>query len=136
MWLIGGAVILLAAFYSGGIILSRWRDNRALKWEASAKQGREERSEAQRSVEALGGNEFGILSFYAMPGNILRGETAQLCYGVSNAKAAHIEPDAEPVWPSYSRCLPVAPKKDTTYTLTAEDSRGNKKTATVLVTVR
>jgi hypothetical protein len=136
VWLVGGVAILLAALYSGGIIFSRWRDNQALKQEATAKKAEAERIEARHSVEALGGSEFGILSFYALPGSIRRGGTAQLCYGVSNATKARIEPDAGLAWPSYSRCLTVGPKKDTTYTLTAEDSQGNTKTATVLVTVR
>jgi hypothetical protein len=136
VWLIGGAAILLAALYSGGIIFSRWRDNRALEQEVTAKKTEAERTEARRSVEALGGGQFGILSFYAMPGGIRRGGTAQLCYGVSNAKTVRIEPEAGSAWPSYSRCLTVTPEKDTTYTLTAEDSQGNTKTATVFVTVR
>jgi len=84
----------------------------------------------------LGGNQFAILNFYASPGEIRRGETAQLCYGVSNAKTVRIEPQTSAVWPSYSRCVDVAPKKDTTYTLTAEDAAGHIKTATVTVKVR
>jgi len=136
VWLYGGIAILLAALYSGGVIFSRWRDNQSLKREAAAKNTAAEQTEARRSVEALGGSQFGILTFYAMPGAIHRGETTQLCYGVSNAKKVNLAPDAGPVWPSYSRCITAAPKEDTTYTLTAEDSHGNIKTARVFIVVR
>ena len=71
------------------------------------------------------------------PPLIRRGETAQLCYGVSNAKTVRIEPrPACGVWPSLARCVEVAPTKDTAYSLTAEDGKGNTKTATVEVKVK
>ena len=95
-----------------------------------------ERAEAAQTYESLGGSRFGILSFYASPGLIHRGDSAQLCYGVSNAKTVRLEPQTNPVWPSQARCVDVSPKKDTTYTLTAEDGQGNTKTMTVTVTVR
>jgi hypothetical protein len=136
VWLGGGIAILLAALYSGGVIFSRWHDTRTLKLEATAKTAMAQRTQAQRSVDALGGAQFGILSFYAMPGAIHRGETAQLCYGVSNAQKVSIVPDAGHVWPSYSRCVPVSPTEDTTYTLTAKDSKGTTKIARVFVVVR
>jgi hypothetical protein len=48
-----------------------------------------------------------------------------------------IEPQAEePVWPAFSRCVHLSPRKDTTYTLTIEDGNGHSKTAAVEVTVR
>jgi hypothetical protein len=56
---------------------------------------------------------------------------------VSNAKAVKIEPEAEePVWPAYSRCVHVSPRKDTTYTLTIEDGAGHTKSATLEIRVR
>jgi len=87
-------------------------------------------------VETLGGNKFDILNFYASPGKIRRGESAQLCYGVSNAKTVRLDPPAGDVWPSYSRCFDVTPSKDTTYTLTADDGQGNTKTASLTIEVR
>jgi hypothetical protein len=136
IWVFGGIAILIAILYSGGVIFSRWHDNKTLKREATAKTAITQRAEAQRAVDALGGSQFDILSFYAMPGAIHRGETTQLCYGVSNAKKVSIAPAAGPVWASYSRCVPVSPTDDTTYTLTAEDSKGNTKIARVFVVVR
>ena len=122
----------IALMYVGWIFFSRWQENREIERKAA-----EEKKAADQSVvEMLGGNQFAILNFYASPGEIRRGETAQLCYGVSNAKTVRIEPQTSAVWPSYSRCVDVAPKKDTTYTLTAEDAAGHIKTATVTVKVR
>ena len=116
-----------------GLFLSRWQDSRDFERRALEKK----RADDRRTVESLGGDRFEILQFYASPGLIPRGETAQLCYGVSNAKAVRLEPrPTSGVWPSLMRCVEVAPTRDTTYTLTAEDGKGNTKTATVTVQVR
>jgi hypothetical protein len=48
-----------------------------------------------------------------------------------------IEPEAEePVWPAFSRCIHVSPRKTTKYTLMIEDGEGHFKAATVEVEVR
>jgi hypothetical protein len=127
-WFIHVAVLLVI----GWIFFARWDADRQIRERALEKK----REEDRRTVELLGGNRFEILQFYASPGVIRRGETAQVCYGVSNAKLVRIEPrPASGVWPSLSRCVKVAPTKDTTYTLTIEDGKGNTKTTTVEVKV-
>lgn len=136
MWAFGGLAILMAAIYWGVVVFSRWRENKGFEEAAALKKATLERTEARQSVEALGGTEFQILSFYATPGAIHRGETAHLCYGVSNAVKVRIEPGHEEAWPSYGRCVDIAPTRDTTYTLTAEDAKGNTKLARVFVVVR
>jgi len=125
-------IVLLAALYAGSILYSRRQEAQELAEKAKA----EKLAQDQKIVESLGGNSFDILNFYASPPVIQHGETAQLCYGVSNAKSVRLEPQDNRVWPSFMRCVDVAPKKDTTYTLTAEDGNGNTKTATVVVRVR
>jgi hypothetical protein len=125
-------LILFAALYSGWVLFSRRQEVRELEDKAKA----EKLAQDQKIVESLGGNSFDILNFYASPPVVQHGETAQLCYGVSNAKSVRLEPQPNKVWPSYMRCVEVAPQKDTAYTLTAEDGRGNTKTATVVVKVR
>ncbi len=125
-------VVVVALFFVGWEFFSRRQENRQIEQRALDKK----RAEDQRAIEALGGNRFEILQFYASPGVIRRGETAQLCYGVSNAKTVRLEPQSNAVWPSFSRCVDVAPSKDTTYTLTAEDTGGHSKTATLVVQVR
>jgi hypothetical protein len=118
------------------ILYSRWEENRLIERKA-----REEKSEKQQesdrlALEQLGGKELAIQNFYATPGAIRRGETVQLCYGVANAKTVRLEPQTNPVWPSYARCVDVTPEKDTTYTLTIADAAGNTKTQTVDVKVQ
>ena len=121
----------LAVLYVGWVFLSRWQEDRGFEQRAAE----QKRAQDQRAVDALGGNQFDILAFYASPGFIRRGDPAQLCYSVSNAKSVHIDPPVASVWPSYSRCLTIAPQKSTTYTLTAEDSAGHTKTSTLVVQV-
>ncbi len=124
--------LLVALVYAGWTFFSRWQENRELEQKAVEKK----REEDRRTVEAMGGNRLEILSFYASPGVIRRGETAQLCYGVANTKTVRLEPQSGAVWPSYARCVDVSPTKTTTYTLAAEDAAGNTKTATVTLQVR
>lgn len=127
-WIAVGVAFLFAAW----VFFARWQENRRIQQEVIEKK----RQQDQRAYEFLGGDRFEILHFYASPGAIRRGETAQLCYGVSNAKAVRLEPQAARVWPSLNRCMEVRPPKDTTYTLTAEDATGQTKTATLTVLVR
>ena len=122
----------LAALYAGWTLYERQQQDRQIERQAIEKR----RAEDARTVELLGGNRFEILNFYATPPVIRRGETAQICYGVSNAKAVRLEPPVGRVWPSFSRCLDVSPRKNTTYTLTIEDGKGQTKSATVEVQVR
>jgi hypothetical protein len=128
-WALVGVVALL---YVGWLFLSRRQENHELEQRAAE----QKRAADQRSVEFLGGDRFDILSFYASPGIIRRGDSAKLCYGVSNAKSVRLDPPAGEVWPSYSRCLSVSPQKSTSYTLAAEDSTGNTKTSTLRLEVR
>jgi hypothetical protein len=65
-----------------------------------------------------------ILRFYASVGALLPGETAQLCYGVENAKSVRISPWVTGVAPSARRCLPVVPERTTHYTIVAEGYDG------------
>ena len=127
-WFAIGGVALFVAW----IFYARQEEDRRIEQRALEKQ----RAVDQRAVELLGGNRFEILHFYASPGVVRRGETAQLCYGVSNAKKVRLEPQSGAVWPSFNRCVEIAPGKDTTYILTAEDAAGHTKTATLVVQVR
>jgi hypothetical protein len=124
--------IVAAALYAGFVLWSRHQEDRAFQQRILEKQ----RAEDARTVEMLGGSQFKILSFYVSPPTIRRGGSAQLCYGVSEAKTVRIQPPVGETWPSASRCLDISPKKDTTYTLTSEDAAGHTQTATVNVKVR
>jgi hypothetical protein len=127
------SLLLVAALaYTGWVLFSRRQQAREMEQRAKEK----ERAEAARTFETLGGDRFEILNFYAVPGVIRRGDSVQLCYGVSNAKTVRLEPQTHAIWPSQSRCVDVAPSKDTTYTLTAEDGLGNTRTSSLTVQVR
>jgi hypothetical protein len=136
LWLYSSPVLAIAIAYSGWIMLSRWQENKQLTDQAAEQTRAREKQAAQQTVDALGGNRFDILSFYATPGIIRKGESAQLCYGVSNAKEVTIDPPTAETWPSASRCIEITPKKTTTYTLTATDAQGNKKTVSLELKVQ
>jgi hypothetical protein len=125
-------LVAVAAIYSGWVLLERQDQDRRKQ-----RQAEQQRLEAaRRSVEALGGDRFEILHFYATPGILRRGEEAQLCYGVSNAKSVQLDPPAGAVWPSFGRCLYVQPEKDTTYTLTITHASGQIKSESLTLQVR
>lgn len=130
------AALVIVALVVCGILFSRWLENRSLDERAKEEKTRIQREQDRIALEQFGGKELAIQSFYASPGNIRRGESVQLCYGVANAKTVKLEPQSNPVWPSYSRCVDVTPTKSTTYTLTIADVAGNTKSQTLEVKVR
>ena len=125
------SLLVIALLYVGYTFYSRRQENRAIEQKAAAQKLEEDR----KTVEMLGGKELDIQQLYATPA-IRRGEKAQLCYGVANAKTVKLEPPAGPMWPSYARCIDVSPTKSTTYTLTAEDGAGHSKSQSVDIKVR
>ncbi len=128
-------VLAVVALVVGWILFSRWSGNRQIEREA-AQQKQEKQHESDRvALDQMGGKTLDIQAFYANPGVVHRGEGVQLCYGVANAKTITLEPQPNPVWPSYSRCVDVKPTKTTTYTLTIDDGAGNTKTQSLEVKV-
>lgn len=123
--------MVLAALYSGWIFYSRRQ--RAAEAERQVQQKLAD--ENQRVVSRFG-DELKILSFGAAKGDVSAGERVVVCYGVSNATQVRIDPGVEPIKPALSHCLNVFPKKTTTYTLKAEDARGNSKSASLTIRVR
>jgi hypothetical protein len=134
--LYSGAALAIAALAVVGILFSRWQENRSIEKRAKEERTQKQQEQDRLTLEQLGGKELAIQNFYASPGEIRRGETVQLCYGVANAKTVKLEPQSNPVWPSYSRCVDVTPTKSTTYTLTITDAAGNTRTQTLEVNVR
>lgn len=127
-----GTLTLAALVYVALVFFSRARSNREFERRAAEKR----RAADARTVENMGGNRLEIQSFYASPGIIQRGESAQLCYGVANARTIKLEPYNKPVWPSYGHCVDVSPARDTTYTLTISDAAGHTQTASLTLKVR
>jgi hypothetical protein len=129
-------VLSIAILAVGWIFFSRWQENRDIDRRTAEARAQKQRESDRAALEQLGGKDLEIQSFYASPGVVHHGESTQLCYGVANAKTVKLEPQSNPVWPSYSRCVDVSPKKDTVYTLTVADAAGNTKSQTVEVKVR
>jgi hypothetical protein len=134
--LYSSAVVVIVALVVGWILFSRWQENRDIERRAKEEQTQKQREQDRVALEQLGGKELAIQAFYAIPAVAHRGETVQLCYSVANAKSVTLEPQSNPVWPSYSRCVDVTPSKSTIYTLTIADAAGHTKTQTIVVRVR
>jgi hypothetical protein len=115
------AGVVLGALYAAWVFASRWNDNQRIEQAAAAQRAKSDRE----ITEVYGSGRLKILSFYASPGLIRRGEKALVCYGVVNARTVRLDPAVERVWPSTSRCFSVMPDHETRYTLTAEDADGH-----------
>lgn len=127
-------LLLIVAGYVGWIMLSRHQENRAYEQRATEAQAKRQREQDQAAIEQLGGNDLAIQMLYATP-RIRRGETAQVCFGVANAKTVTLEPQTNKVWPSHNLCVDVKPAKTTSYTLTATGADGKNITQQVTVEV-
>jgi hypothetical protein len=128
--------LAIVALVIGWILFSRWQENKQIDRQSAQAKSEKQRENDRTALDQFGGKELDIQSFYASPGAVHRGESVQLCYGVANAKTVKLEPQPNPVWPSYSRCVDVTPAKTTTYTLTVQDAAGNTKSQTVEVKVQ
>ena len=136
LWMGFGAVALIVLAYVGYTMWSRKTQDADLAYKQQAAKTAQQRESDAAAVEELGGSDFKILAFYASPGLIHRGETVDMCYGVSNAKTVKLDPPEGNVWPSANRCMQVTPKKTTTYTLTIDDGKGKTANQQLTVTVK
>ncbi|MGC1594293.1 MAG: hypothetical protein WA774_02990, partial [Candidatus Acidiferrales bacterium] len=99
MWKVFGAIVALILLYTAYTFWSRWQENQDLAAKQKAAQSAAQHEDAENTYETLGGSEFKIVSFYATPGVIHRGDTVEMCYGVSNAKSVKLDPPEAIVWP-------------------------------------
>lgn len=76
-----------------------------------------------------------ILMFYAAPGVVERGEATIVCYGVANADRVRIDPPVAALKPALNRCIEIKPAATTTYTLTAENDRGEQQSQALEIIV-
>jgi hypothetical protein len=130
------SLLVIAVLSVAWILFSRWEENLSIERRAKEQRTQKQLEDDRATLEQMGGKELAIQNFCATPGSIRRGETVQLCYGVANAKTVTLEPQANPVWPSYSCCVDDTPAKTTTYTLTISDASGNTKSQSLEVHVR
>ena len=127
------AVALLAVSW---IMVSRWVETRRIEERTRQERAQKQQENDRLTIEQLGGTQLAIQAFYANPETLHRGQAAQLCYDVANAKTVKLEPESGAVWPSHYRCLDISPTKDTTYTLTIADAAGHTQTQSLTVKVQ
>jgi hypothetical protein len=126
-------LLIVVALYVAWIFYSRWRDKKEAQERAEAAQVAQQKKVVD---QVFGSGQVKLLNFSISPIRLRRGESAHLCYGVSNAVSVSIEPHVEDTKPSYNHCLDISPKKNTTYTLTAKDQAGHVETGSLTVTVQ
>ena len=131
-----GILILVVAIYVGYILFSRYESNREYVQHNAEKQVEQQRAQDRKDIDQLGGSDLAIRSMYISPAAIHRGQSAQLCYDVANAKTVTLDPPQGEVWPSHTRCLSLSPKKTTTYTLTIKDASGQSASQSVELKVQ
>ncbi|HEY0702817.1 MAG TPA: hypothetical protein VGD60_08630 [Candidatus Acidoferrales bacterium] len=136
LWMGFGAVVAIVLVFVGYTMWSRKTQDADLAYKQQQAKSAQQRESDAAAVEELGGSDFKIIAFYASPGLIHRGDTVDMCYGVSNAKAVKLDPPEANVWPSANRCVQVKPKKTTTYTLTIDDGKGQTATQQLTITVK
>jgi hypothetical protein len=76
-----------------------------------------------------------ITQFKATPSFLPAGIAGKLCYGVENAARLQLTPAVEKVLPASERCIDIAPKQTTTYTLIAWGKDGNEEKKSLEVKV-
>jgi hypothetical protein len=129
-------LIFAVILYISYVLYARYESGKEYERKTKERQSEQRREDDRLAVEQLGGSELAIRGLYVSPRTIHRGETAQLCYDVANAKTVTLDPPVGEVWPSHSRCLNISPRKTTTYTLTIKDAAGKTVSQDVELPVR
>jgi hypothetical protein len=126
-------LMFVIAGYVGWTFYSRRQDAKAAQQKAEA-----EKAAMNKKVvdQVFGSGDVKLLTFSISPIRLQRGQSAHMCYGVSNAVSVEIEPHVEDTKPSYNHCFDISPKKSTTYTLTAKDKAGHVETGSLTVTIQ
>ena len=124
---------IIVALWVAWIFYSRHAENAKAEADLQAKK---EQAQKEAADFVLQHGELSFTTFEASDGILKRGQTTQLCYGVVNAKSVKLDPPVEQIKPSIRHCMDIAPKKTTTYTITAGDAAGHTKTASLTVRVK
>ena len=93
-YLYSGVIVLAVLVYISFLMLSRYESNRAYERHNAEKAAEQQRENDLAAVEQLGGSELAVRALYVSPESIRRGQTAQLCYDVANAKTVTLAPPA------------------------------------------
>lgn len=125
-------LLILAILYVAWTFYSRAQRDREAQAAIQAKQDAERK---RVDNQIFGSGEVSFSTFGADKGLLHRGEKTELCYGVVNATAVKLDPPIADIKPSYHHCVEIAPTKTTTYTITADDGKGNHKSESLTVRV-
>ena len=126
-------LLIIVGLYVGWTFYSRSQSEK----QARERLASEKAAQNKQVVDTIfGSGSVKLLSFSLSPARLKRGESAQMCYGVSNAATIAIEPHVEDTKPSYNHCLSVKPANTTTYKLLAKDVSGHEATASLTLTVQ
>lgn len=118
----------VAILYAGVTLWMRSADNRERELRAQKEQAEKD----LKAIDAVGGGNLKVLTFYANPPLVARGGKGLLCYGVAGAESASIEPGVGPVTRSLSQCVEVQPKATTEYIFTARKGSAEEQAKTVV----
>lgn len=135
-YLYSGILLIVVIVYLAFVFASRRQTNREIERLNAEKAAAQRRADDLAAIQQLGGSDLAIRALYVSPATIHHGESAQLCYDVSNAKTVNLDPAAGEVWPSHDRCLNLSPQKTTNYTLTITDVSGKSVSQMVHLEVR
>jgi len=126
--------VIIAALYVAWTFYSRHQ--RAQEAE-QAIQKKKDDDRKRVADQIFGSGEIKFSTFSIGTSVLKRGETTQLCYGVVNATSVKLDPPPpEGLKPSYRHCLDIAPKKTTTYTITASNDKGETQSQSLTLRVQ
>ena len=135
-YLYSGLLIGFVAALVLYVMAERYLSSRAFDDRVAREQEARSLEDDRRAVQQLGGSELAIRGLYIAPDTIRRGESAQLCYDVANAKTVTLDPPVAEVWPSHSRCIELKLKKSATFTLTIADASGKTLSQSVELKIK
>ena len=135
-YLYSGLLIAFVAALVLYVMAERYLSSRAFDDRVAREQEARSLEDDRRAVQQLGGNELAIRGLYLTPDTIRRGESAQLCYDVANAKTVTLDPPVAEVWPSHSRCIELKLKKSATFTLAIADASGKTLSQSVELKIK
>src|SRR3954454_3579714 len=125
--------IVIAGLYVAWTFYSR---HQSAQQAAEAVEKKQDDQRKRVANQIFGSGEIKFSTFSIGSSVLKRGETTQLCYGVVNATGVTLDPPPpEPLKPSYRHCLDIAPKKTTTYTITASNGKGETQSQSLTLRV-
>src|SRR3954454_10106472 len=125
--------IIIAGLYVAWTFYSRHQRAQEAEQAIQKKQDDQRKRVAN---QIFGSGEIKFSTFSISTSVLKRGERTQLCYGVVHATSVRLDPPPpEPLKPAYRHCLDIAPKKTTTYTITASNDKGENQSQSLTLRV-